>query len=128
MLHQDNQTVFDGAVKVGVALVELAVLENWSLAVIYRQRHRFSEGEHQNAGIKYRLLETVAELEGLPSSGMFDNIEQLAIHFAYDEPGLTAIIVGARNKRSHHPSCRSGENASVRVKRRTAQAKSGAKH
>ncbi|HSH08891.1 MAG TPA: aldo/keto reductase, partial [Oceanipulchritudo sp.] len=46
-----------------------------------------------------RILQAVEDLEMFRKQTSFDSLAQMAIRFAYEEAGLSTLIVGARNAR-----------------------------
>jgi len=102
VLRQGNRSVFEEAQSAGVAVVGRTVLENGYLTGNYLPGHCFAEGDHRRRWGRAeldRILQEVVSLEKMPCRKSFDNLTQLAIRFAYEETGLTNVIVGARSAR-----------------------------
>lgn len=98
VFRQANSAVFEQARSAGVALVGRTVLENGFLTGKYRPGQSFTDHRHRWSQDKVDcILEEAAALAKHPALAHFDDMAQLAIRFAYDEPMLTTIIVGARN-------------------------------
>ena len=97
ILRQDNRAIFDEAKEAGVSLIGRTVMESGLLTGKYAPGHKFPEddwrGQRGQAEVVQFVLEEVKKLgENLPDT--FENVSQLAVKYALDEPGLTAIIPG----------------------------------
>jgi aryl-alcohol dehydrogenase-like predicted oxidoreductase len=100
LLRPDNDSIFAAARQAGVSLVGRTCLENGFLSGAYAPGHRFAAGDHRARWPAERLdaiLHAVDELAALPQRALFPGLAAMALRFAYDEPGLDTLIVGARH-------------------------------
>lgn len=101
VFRQRNRTVFQAAEAAGVAVVARTALENGFLTGKYPPGHRFGEKDHRGRWDGPRVDEILSEVARLKASAVtahFENLADLAIRFAYDEPLVTTILVGARDE------------------------------
>ena len=100
IFRQGNRAIFKEAREAGVALVGRTVLENGFLTGRYQPGHRFPDGDHRSRWTDEtldRILDAVADVGAVACRAEFDSLAGMAIRFAYEEEGLTTLIIGARN-------------------------------
>lgn len=101
VLRQKNREVFQEAAEAGVAIVARTIMESGFLTGKYHPGQAFPEGDHRERWVKSgqfeKVLEEVAAFREAACVGAWVDPAQAALRFALDEPGITAIIPGARN-------------------------------
>ena len=94
--------MFSEAKKAGVSIITRTILESGFLTGKYKPGYEFSnaQGPHRQRWSKEHLesiLIDVQDIERLAVNPPFENIAQVAMRFALDNPFVTSIIPGARN-------------------------------
>jgi aryl-alcohol dehydrogenase-like predicted oxidoreductase len=98
IFRQKTSEIFKEAKEAGIAIVARSILESGFLTGKYKPGDEFSD--HRSRWSRERLVsifEDVKELKDLAVKLPFNNITQVAIRFALDNPFITSIIPGARN-------------------------------
>jgi aryl-alcohol dehydrogenase-like predicted oxidoreductase len=105
MLRQRNREMMADATRAGVAVVARTVLESGLLSGKYRRGHQFPpgfpKGDHRSRcnGPKLdSILTAVRDLESSVVAPPFTSVQQVAIRYALDEPGVTVAIPGAKTR------------------------------
>ncbi len=105
MLRQRNREMMADAARAGVAVVARTVLESGLLTGKYRRGHQFPpgfpKGDHRSRwnGPKLdSILTAVRDLESSVVSPPFTSVQQVAIRYVLDEPGVTVAIPGAKTR------------------------------
>jgi aryl-alcohol dehydrogenase-like predicted oxidoreductase len=101
MLRQTNRAVFREATEAGVGIIARTVLESGFITGAYKPGHRFPgtfpQGDHRsrwNGERLDRILEQADKVAEMTVKPPYENLAQVAIRFALDEPDLPAIILG----------------------------------
>mmetsp|Transcript_56561 Transcript_56561/g.133206 ORF Transcript_56561/g.133206 Transcript_56561/m.133206 type:complete len:247 (-) Transcript_56561:67-807(-) len=95
-----TREIFEEAHAAGVAIVARTVLESGFLTGKYKAGHTFSAPDHRHRWGQERLdtiLADVATLQKQCVKAPYTSLAQFSTRFAYDTPGVTAIIPGARS-------------------------------
>lgn len=98
IFRQRTAEVFKACADKGVGVVVRSVLESGFLTGAYEKGHVFSETDHRNRWAREALDEMFTEAKELQREAVkppYDNLAQVAIQFALEEPGVSCGIVGA---------------------------------
>ncbi len=105
VLRQRNRDMMAEATRAGVAVVARTVLESGLLSGKYRRGHQFPpgfpKGDHRSRwnGAKLdSILTAVSDLESSIVTPPFTSVQQAAIRYVLDEPGVTVAIPGGKTR------------------------------
>ena len=100
IFRQKNRAMMDEARERGVGIVARTALESGFLTGKYLPGHRFVAPDHRARGNRERLDMILAHGQLLRERFVrppFASLAQVAARFALDQPGIDAIIMGARS-------------------------------
>lgn len=100
VLRQKNQAVFEEAQQAGIAIVARTILESGFLSGHYDPKKPFPEGDHRNRWsqeVRSTINAGIAHVAELNENLPYASVKELAMRFAYEESGVTAIIPGGKN-------------------------------
>jgi aryl-alcohol dehydrogenase-like predicted oxidoreductase len=100
IFRQKNAEMLSEAMAQDVGIVGRTVLESGFLTAKYEPDHTFSEDDHRHRWGPDRLptiLTHAKVLEEVAVKPPFEELSQVAIRFALDQPGLSTLIVGAKS-------------------------------
>jgi len=100
IFRQDHRAIFDQARTAGVALVGRTILESGFLTGKFHRDHSFAEGDHRNRWHRDKREAVLAASEELAeefAQPPYSDLASFAQRFAFDEPGLTVTIPGAKS-------------------------------
>ena len=100
MLRQRNLSAIERAQQLNVGVVVRTVLESGFLTGAYLPGHVFAEDDHRARYDREKLdtaLRTVKEMMEFTVRPPYQNLPQVALHFALRSPGLSCLIMGAQS-------------------------------
>lgn len=100
ILRQGHSEVINEAYNRGIGIVARTALESGLLTGKYAPDHKF-EGNDQRTRYKdgnlQFVLKKVHEMKDFAVKEPYENLSQVAIHFALSHEGVSSLIVGAKN-------------------------------
>ncbi|MDP6039302.1 MAG: aldo/keto reductase, partial [Candidatus Latescibacteria bacterium] len=100
ILRQRNLSAIERAQQNNVGVVVRTVLESGFLTGAYSPGHVFKDDDHRARYDRKKLdtaLKTAQEMMGFAVQPPYQNLPQVALHFALRLPGLSCLIMGAQN-------------------------------
>ncbi len=102
ILRQKNRDVFAQAAEAGVAIIARTVLESGFLTGKYKPGDSFAGRDHRTRWAGQTLQHLLTEAQDVSrrlAERRKETPAQLAMRFALDEPAVTSIIPGAKNRK-----------------------------
>lgn len=112
IFRQRLRPIFSMAEEHGVGIVARTVMESGFLTGKYKPGEKFTGTDHRTRWSDEKLqniLNAVDSLNSTPLPSGYSKLSEVAIRFAVDEPGVSTVILGAKNPQQMEANIRVSE-------------------